>query len=210
MNTVAIATRKDNGEAVSISERRQRISVVGRFLTDIAEWGWPDAPARRLIFPRDMPREPRPLPRYIPLDADRRLQRGTRNLAQPFARRRPCWCVATGVRIGELLNLELDCVHEVPGLGSWLKVPLGKFDTERMVPLDEETVAIIDRLVAREARNEHSAILATAGWSISSWCITGGGSQTTPCGPSCVVRRLRRALTGRLLTSFVTPTPPRS
>jgi hypothetical protein len=27
-------------------------------------------------------------------------------------------------------------------------VPLGKFDTERMVPLDEETVAIIDRLMA--------------------------------------------------------------
>ena len=59
---------------MSIGERRQRISAVGRFLTDIAEWGWPDAPARRLIFPRDMPREPRPLPRYIPLDADRRLQ----------------------------------------------------------------------------------------------------------------------------------------
>ncbi len=36
----------------------------------------------------------------------------------------------------------------MPGLGSWLKVPLGKFDTERMVPLDEETVAIVDRLVA--------------------------------------------------------------
>jgi hypothetical protein len=39
-------------------------------------------------------------------------------------------------------------VHEVSGLGSWLKVPLGKFDTERMVPLDDETVAVIDRLVA--------------------------------------------------------------
>ena len=29
-------------------------------------------------------------------------------------------------RIGELLDLELDCVHEVPGAGAWLKVPLGK------------------------------------------------------------------------------------
>ena len=51
---------------------------------------------------------------------------------------------ACGLRIGELLDLELDCVHEVPGSGAWLKVPLGKLDTERMVPLDEETLALID------------------------------------------------------------------
>lgn len=43
-----------------------------------------------------------------------------------------------------------DHVHEIPGQGAWLKVPLGKLDTERMVPLDDETLAIIDRLV--EAR----------------------------------------------------------
>ena len=45
-----------------------------------------------------------------------------------------------GLRIGELLDLELDCVHEVPGQGAWLKVPLGKLDTERMVPLDDDTL----------------------------------------------------------------------
>jgi integrase len=148
LNEIAGATRKDNGQPVSISERRQRISVVGRFLTDICEWGWPDAPTRRLIFPRDAPREPRPLPRYIPLDADRRLRDAlevspNRLLADGLLLVR-----ATGIRIGELLSLELDCVHEVPGLEAWLKVPLGKFDTERMVPLDEETVAVVDRLVA--------------------------------------------------------------
>ena len=53
---------------------------------------------------------------------------------------------ATGMRIGELTMLELDCVHEVPGSGAWLKVPLGKLLTERMVPIDEETVEIIDRI----------------------------------------------------------------
>ena len=52
------------------------------------------------------------------------------------------------MRIGELLDLELDCVHEVPAQGSWLKVPLGKLDTERMVPLDAEIVELFDRIVA--------------------------------------------------------------
>src|SRR4029077_14631229 len=52
---------------------------------------------------------------------------------------------------GELIDLELDCVHEIPGQGAWLKVPLGKLNTERMVPLDDETVAIIDRIVAHRS-----------------------------------------------------------
>ena len=43
---------------------------------------------------------------------------------------------------------ELDCVHEVPELGAWLKVPLGKLDTERMVPLDDDALDLIDRLAA--------------------------------------------------------------
>src|SRR5512144_2146336 len=58
---------------------------------------------------------------------------------------------ATGMRIGELRDLELDCVHEVPGAGAWLKIPLGKLDTERMVPLDEETVALVDRIVEQRS-----------------------------------------------------------
>jgi integrase len=58
---------------------------------------------------------------------------------------------ACGLRIGELTDLELDCVHEVPGQGAWLKVPLGKLGTERMVPLDDETVALVDRIVAHRS-----------------------------------------------------------
>ena len=46
---------------------------------------------------------------------------------------------------------ELDCVHEVPKLGAWLKVPLGKLDTERMVPLDDDARYLIDRLAARRS-----------------------------------------------------------
>ena len=58
---------------------------------------------------------------------------------------------ATGMRIGELTDLELDCVHEVPGSGAWLKIPLGKLLTERMVPIDEETVELVDRIVAHRS-----------------------------------------------------------
>jgi integrase len=139
------------GAPIAISERRARIFAVRCMLEDIAEWGWSDAPARRLIFARDLPRLPRPLPRYLPPDIDRRLvgvleARPSRLFSDALLLQRAC-----GLRIGELLSLEMDCVHEIQGQGAWLKVPLGKFDTERTVPLDDETLAIVDRIVAHRS-----------------------------------------------------------
>ncbi len=147
LTATAQATRRD-GLPLAASERRARIITVNRLLTDIAEWGWPDAPVRRLVFPRDIPRLPRPLPRYLPLDVDRRLVAAL----HASARRQPALALllarATGLRIGELVDLELDCVHEIAGHGVWLKVPLGKLATERMVPIDDEILALVDELVA--------------------------------------------------------------
>lgn len=148
LQDVAAARHRFTGAPLSASERRSRIQLIGRMLSAIAEWGWPEAPARRLIFARDVPRLPRALPRYIPPDADRRLVRELESWPNRLRADALLVMRATGLRIGELVDLELDCVHEVPGQGAWLKVPLGKLDTERMVPLDDETLAIVDRIVA--------------------------------------------------------------
>jgi integrase len=136
-----------NGELITVADRSRRVLAVKGFLADITEWGWPDAPARKLMFRDDVPKLPQTLPRYLPVDTDRRLseeltQRPGNELAAAALRlQRSC-----GLRIGELLDLELDCVHEVPGHGSWLKIPLGKLATERMVPLDEDILHLIDRI----------------------------------------------------------------
>jgi integrase len=145
---VATATTMRDSKPISVGEQRNRVITLGRFLADIAQWGWPDVPARRLLFPRDIPRLPRPLPRYLPAHADRRLAQALNASDHRLAADALLLARATGVRIGELLDLELDCVHEVPNTGAWLKVPLGKLDTERMVPLDEEVLALVDRIAA--------------------------------------------------------------
>jgi site-specific recombinase XerC len=113
--------------------------------------GLPEAPARRLIFPRDAPRLPHPLPRYLPPDSERALLAALE--ASPNRLRADALLLlrATGMRIGELVDLELDCVHEVSGQGAWLKIPLGKLLTERMVPIDEETLKLVDRIVAHRS-----------------------------------------------------------
>ena len=142
----AAATALRGGQPIGAGEQRNRVITLGRFLTDITEWEWPDAPARRLVFTRDIPKLPRPLPRYLPADADRLIGETLEASPSRLFADALLLARATGVRIGELLDLELDCIHEVPGTGAWLKVPLGKLDSERMVPLDDDTVALIDRI----------------------------------------------------------------
>lgn len=134
--------------AITVADQDRRIRAVGLMLDEITEWGWDDAPTRKLIFRTDHPRKPRPLPRYIPVDADRRLTTALEASDYRLAADALLLARAVGLRIGELLDLELDCVHEIDGYGAWLKAPLGKLDTEPMVPLDDETVRLIDRICA--------------------------------------------------------------
>jgi len=148
LNSVANAINSKNGQPITSADQARRIYTVSSFLSDITEWGWSDAPKRRLVFRSDIPRLPKPLPRYLPVDADRRLGEALARSEFRLAADALLLARACGLRIGELLDLELDCVHEVPGNGAWLKVPLGKLDTERMVPLDDETVTLIDRIAA--------------------------------------------------------------
>jgi hypothetical protein len=65
-------------------------------------------------------------------------------LADPFARTALTILRGTGIRLGELLDLELDCVWDSASHGSWLKIPVGKLGTERTVPLDADTLAALD------------------------------------------------------------------
>jgi integrase len=148
LNSVASALNSKSGEPITRADQARRVLALSNFLSDITEWGWQDVPPRRLVFRSDVPRLPQPLPRYLPLDADRRLGEALGGSQFRLAADALLLARACGLRIGELLDLELDCVHEVPGNGAWLKVPLGKLDTERMVPLDDETVTLIDRITA--------------------------------------------------------------
>jgi integrase len=151
LTATAEAMNSRTGAPIQASERRGRVLAVHCLLNDIAEWGWPEAPQRRLVFRSDIPKLPRALPRYLTPDLDRRLTQALHTWPERLPADALLLQRATGLRIGELVDLELDSVHEIPGQGAWLKVPLGKLNTERMVPLDEETVALIDRIVAHRS-----------------------------------------------------------
>lgn len=137
---------RDKPVAASVSKRT--VVDMRGFFDDLAVWGWAERPPRQLIFAGDIPRLNRPLPRALPPNADRDLMAAVAQLADPFARHGLAILRGTGMRLGELLDLELDCLWDFGGRGTWVKVPLGKLGTERTVPLDEATLADFDAWMA--------------------------------------------------------------
>lgn len=100
-----------------------------------------------LIRRQDFPPQPKPLPRPLSPQDDRQLLQELRRtddlLANALLLTR-----ATGIRIGECIDLPLDCLRQV-GVDQWaLHVPLGKFQTERLIPADGDVRQIVARILA--------------------------------------------------------------
>jgi integrase len=135
---------QDRVRQVGPSTIAHAVITLRTFLDDIAAWGWAASPPRRLVFATDIPRQPELLPRALPPDVDVAMMAAVARLDDPFARTGLTVMRGTGLRIGELLDLELDCIVDYGGSGSWLRVPLGKLNNERAVPLDPATLEILD------------------------------------------------------------------
>ena len=140
------------GRVVSATQFHHDVVDLRVFFEDIAAWGWASQPTRRLFFLADLPRLPEPLPRALPPAVDRDLMAAVAQLDDDFARTAIIVLRATGMRIGELLDLELDCLVQFGAHGTWLKVPVGKLGTERMVPLDPEPLDALDTWIRGRGR----------------------------------------------------------
>jgi len=171
-------------KAVSTSVAQQAVLSLRNFLDDITLWGWAERPPRRLVFSSDVPRLPRPLPRALAPDVDAALMAAVEQLADPFARAAITLLRRAGLRLGECLDLELDCVVDYGRSGTWLRVPLGKLATERMVPLEPGTVELLDTWAAGRGRQRPQPhprtgrptdfLFADRGTRLRSWRIRAG------------------------------------
>jgi len=141
-----------DAKTIGLSVYHQDVVELRCFFEDIAGWGWASAPPRQLVFYGDIPRMPEALPRALPPDLDRALMAATAGLEDAFARTGLLLLRATGMRVGELLDLELDCLLDFNRHGTWIRVPLGKLGSERVVPLEPDTVEIIDRWIGQRGR----------------------------------------------------------
>ncbi len=165
------------------------------FLDDIGAWGWAEAPPRRLMFATDIPRPPRELPRALAPDADAALMAAIAGLPDRFARTGLTVLRGCGLRIGELLDLELGCAADYGPAGHWLRVPLGKLNSERSVPLDDATLAAIQDWIAY--RGPQRALPHPRDGRMTDFLFTERGRRT---GEARIERGLRDAVRAAGLT----------
>ena len=121
-----------------------RIVRLRRLLEELA-WSHQLPSLAHLLGHDDIPRVDRRLPRPLTPEQDQRIQ-------QELQRRNDLASNAllllryTGMRIGECVDLPVDCLRPL-GPDQWvIHVPLGKLGTERWVPVDAQVCQIIQRL----------------------------------------------------------------
>jgi integrase len=111
--------------AVTAETHRQRMRAVRQFSGRIIEWDRPGAPARNPVIAWDIPKKPGPLPKF-PGDRDAaKVMAAARALPRPPRPAGRGTAGRTGMRAGELANLDADAVVR-SGAGHWLHIPLGK------------------------------------------------------------------------------------
>lgn len=101
----------------------------------------PDELVKSTDFPKHVDTLPRPYTVDVDLEIQKRLEtRGDIDSLGVLLMRR------CGLRVGELRNLTLDCITKDFNSNWFLKVPLGKLNNERILPLDPKTVEIVERI----------------------------------------------------------------
>ena len=141
---------KNRGQ--SSGTRVNLIVAVRVYLRDLHELGVIETDAATLVRNKDLPKLPQYLPRPLPPEADARIRK---RLGASRCRFQQGLLLMryTGLRIGELASLPIDCVVRDELGGAFLKVPLGKLDKERLVPLDDEALGLAERLQRRGNRS---------------------------------------------------------
>jgi site-specific recombinase XerD len=135
-----------------------RLGTLRMFFLRIAEWGWEEAPARVPMFPGDLPRLDRPLPKALDDAAAARLLRAAQSDRRMLVRVTVEMLLRTGLRVSEYTSLRADAVVHI-GAGPWLHVPVGKLRQDRYLPLHPQLVTLIDTYRAAHVPADHPLLL---------------------------------------------------
>jgi site-specific recombinase XerD len=124
--------------------RANRVICLRRMLEELA-WTRQLPALAHLLGRDDVPRKEHRLPRPLTPEQDQLIQR-------ELLRRNDLLSTAllllrhTGMRIGECVDLSVDCLRPL-GPDRWaIHVPLGKLKTERWVPVDSTVCQLVERL----------------------------------------------------------------
>ena len=115
-----------------------------------------------LIRRQDFPPNPQYLPRPLSPPDDQLLQQELRRTGD-LAANALLLTRATGIRIGECIDLALDCLRPLAPDQWALHVPLGKLHTERLVPVDDDIRQTVARILALRALSSPALLAKSEG-----------------------------------------------
>ncbi len=147
-----------NKGTIKVATFRRRLGMLRMFFIRIIEWGWDDAPARVPIFFGDLPRADEALPRFIDDANFARFMRALNDEPRIHWRLAIGLLARTGMRVGELCDLEADAVTLI-GDAYWLRIPVGKLHNDRYVPLHPHLVELITTYQATNGPHPHGRLL---------------------------------------------------
>lgn len=140
---LAVQPSRRTGRPLSRTSIKEQLINLHCFFDRTAEWGYPNAPTRPLIFVGDLPIIDKPLPRFLDDAAAAKLLRAARADVDPLARLVTELLARTGIRRSELLELTVDAVVQI-GSAFWLRVPVGKLHNDRYIPLHPQLKELLD------------------------------------------------------------------
>jgi integrase len=139
-----LAFLRSHNPPLATITRANRVIYLRRMLEELA-WTQQLPALSHLLGRDDVPRKEHHLPRPLTPEQDQLIQR-------ELLRRNDLLSNAllllrhTGMRIGECIDLSMDCLRPL-GPNQWaIHVPLGKLKTERWVPVDSMVCQLVERI----------------------------------------------------------------
>jgi len=186
-NALAVSRAGHPRPPITVEGRRKRILYVAAFLRRLALWEHPNAPTRVLFDQDDVPSHEEPLPFALEEWQAQRIIEAARTSTNLLGKVATLLLLRTGMRVGELLLLEVNSFVRRRDAASgkdvtWIRVPIIKLGQGREVPL-----AFDDAQQAVAEWNAHRPFLPPtphprSGQLVTFW-LAGGKGYGSPGAP---------------------------
>jgi len=141
-----LALLRSHNPPLATTTRANRVLYLRCMLEELA-WTQQLPALAHLLGRDDVPRKEHHLPRPLTPDQDQLIQRELLR-RNDFTSNVLLLLRHTGMRIGECVDLSVDCLRSL-GPNQWaIHVPLGKLKTERWVPVDSMVCQLVERIRA--------------------------------------------------------------